>query len=80
MRILITNDDGVRAPGIAALALAAASTGHDIVVVAPLIDYSGAGAAVGPVHSRAGVDYESHVIAGLGDIPTFGIDGRPHLR
>ncbi len=79
MRILITNDDGVRAPGIAALALAAASTGHDIVVVAPLIDYSGAGAAVGPVHSRAGVDYESHVIAGLGDIPTFGIDGPPAL-
>ena len=43
MRILVTNDDGVRAPGIAALALVAASTGHDVVVVAPLIDYSGAG-------------------------------------
>ena len=79
VRILITNDDGVRAPGIAALAVAATATGHDIVVVAPLIDYSGSGAAVGPVHSRAGVDYESHVIEGLGDIPTFGIDGPPAL-
>ena len=68
MRILVTNDDGVRAPGIAALALVAASTGHDVVVVAPLIDYSGAGAAVGPVHSRDGVDYEAHAIEGLGDI------------
>ena len=48
LRILVTNDDGVRAPGIAALALVAASTGHDVVVVAPLIDYSGSGAAVGP--------------------------------
>jgi len=79
VRILVTNDDGVRAPGIAALALAAAGTGHDVVVVAPLIDYSGAGAAVGPVHSRQGVDYESHVIEGLGDIPTYGIDGPPAL-
>ena len=79
MRILVTNDDGVRAPGIAALARAAADTGHDVVVVAPLIDYSGAGAAVGPVHSRDGVDYEAHAIEGLGDMPTFGIDGPPAL-
>jgi 5'-nucleotidase len=79
VRILVTNDDGVRAPGIAALALVAASTGHDVVVVAPLIDYSGSGAAVGPVHSRSGVDYESHVIEGLDDLPTYGIDGPPAL-
>ena len=79
MRILVTNDDGVRAPGIAALALAAVSTGHDVVVVAPLIDYSGSGAAVGPVHSRDGVDYEAHAIEGLGDLPTYGIDGPPAL-
>jgi 5'-nucleotidase len=79
LRILVTNDDGVRAPGIAALAEVAASTGHDVVVVAPLIDYSGSGAAVGPVHSRAGVDYEAHAIDGLGDLPTYGIDGPPAL-
>jgi len=79
MRILITNDDGVRAPGIAALTAAAVTTGHDVVVVAPLIDYSGSSAAVGPIHSRAGVDYETHVIEGLNDIPTYGIDGPPAL-
>jgi 5'-nucleotidase len=79
VRILVTNDDGVRAPGIAALARAATKTGHEVLVVAPLIDYSGAGAAVGPVHSRDGVDYEAHVIEGLGDVPTFGIDGPPAL-
>lgn len=79
MRILVTNDDGVRAPGIAALAAMAAGSPHDVVVVAPLVDYSGAGAAVGPVHSREGVDYESHVIEGLGNIPTYGIDGPPAL-
>jgi 5'-nucleotidase len=79
VRILVTNDDGVRAPGIAALAGAAATTGHDVVVVAPLIDYSGAGAAVGPVHSRDGIDYESHVIDGLDGVPTYGVDGPPAL-
>lgn len=78
MRILVTNDDGVRAPGIAALARAALGTGHDVIVVAPMIDYSGAGAAVGPVHSREGVDYESHVLEDL-DVPAYGIDGPPAL-
>jgi 5'-nucleotidase len=78
VRILVTNDDGVRAPGIAALARAAQGAGHDIVVVAPMIDYSGAGAAVGPVHSREGIDYESHVLDDL-DVPAYGIDGPPAL-
>jgi 5'-nucleotidase len=78
VRILVTNDDGVRAPGIAALARMAARTEHEIVVVAPMIDYSGAGAAVGPIHSRDGVDYETYEIEGL-DVPTYGIDGPPAL-
>ncbi|HUC37342.1 MAG TPA: 5'/3'-nucleotidase SurE [Acidimicrobiales bacterium] len=79
MRILVTNDDGVRAPGIAALAAVAIDSGHEVVVVAPMVDYSGAGAAVGPVHSRDGVDYEAHAIEGLEDVPTYGIDGPPAL-
>jgi 5'-nucleotidase len=79
LRILVTNDDGVRAPGIGALARIAVRSGHDVVVVAPLIDYSGAGAAVGPVHSRDGVDYETYEIDGLAGVPTYGIDGPPAL-
>jgi 5'-nucleotidase len=79
LRILVTNDDGVRAPGIAALARVAAGTDHEVVVVAPMIDYSGAGAAVGPVHSRDGVDYETFGIDGLEDVPTYAIDGPPAL-
>lgn len=79
MRILVTNDDGVGAPGIAALARAALSTGHEVVVVAPMTNYSGAGAAVGPVHSRGGVDYDRYVLADLEGLPAFGIDGPPAL-
>jgi len=69
----------VRAPGIAALARTAVTAGHDVVVVAPMVDYSGAGAAVGPVHSRDGVDYETFEIDGLRGVPTYGIDGPPAL-
>lgn len=79
MRILVTNDDGVRAPGIAALARAAFETGHDVVVVAPMVNHSGAGAAVGPVHSRGGVDYEGYVLPDLPEVAAFGIDGPPAL-
>jgi 5'-nucleotidase len=79
VRILITNDDGVNAPGISALARAARTTGHDLVIVAPLGDHSGAGAAVGPVHQREGVAYESFTLSGIEDVPTFGVDGPPAL-
>ncbi len=82
MRILITNDDGVFAPGIAALArgLRDRFAGrHELVVVAPLVDHSGAGAAVGAVYERESIPYETVEIPGLGDIPTYGIDGPPAL-
>jgi 5'-nucleotidase len=82
MRILITNDDGVFAPGIAALArgLAAAfGDRHELLVVAPLVDHSGAGAAVGPVYERESIPYESVEIPGLAAVPTYGIDGPPAL-
>ena len=82
MRILITNDDGVFAPGIAALARglhAAFGDEHELVVVAPLTDHSGAGAAVGPVYERESIPYEHVDIPGLADVPTFGIDGSPAL-
>jgi 5'-nucleotidase len=82
MRILVTNDDGVFAPGIAALAggLAAAFEGiHELVVVAPLTDHSGAGAAVGRVYERETIPYETVDIPGLEHVPTYGIDGPPAL-
>src|SRR5262245_20638226 len=47
LRILVTNDDGVDAPGIKPLAMALAADRHDVVVVAPTGDRSGSGAAIG---------------------------------
>lgn len=45
MRILVTNDDGMDSEGIHVLARALAGTDHDVIVVAPERDWSGAGAA-----------------------------------
>ena len=42
MRILVSNDDGVDAPGIQALAECLREAGHDVLVVAPDRDRSGA--------------------------------------
>jgi 5'-nucleotidase len=49
MRILITNDDGIYSPGIAALAKAASGFG-DVIIVAPDVEQSSMGHAV--THSR----------------------------
>ncbi len=42
MRVLVSNDDGVEAPGIIHLARSLSEAGHDVVVVAPDRDRSGA--------------------------------------
>ena len=41
MRLLLTNDDGIHAPGLAALEAIAAALSDDVVVVAPETDQSG---------------------------------------
>ncbi|MBL4645667.1 MAG: 5'/3'-nucleotidase SurE, partial [Rhizobiales bacterium] len=41
MRILLTNDDGINAPGLAVLQEVASQMGHDVWTVAPETDQSG---------------------------------------
>jgi 5'-nucleotidase len=43
MTIILTNDDGIDAPGIQALKKAVASNNHDSVIVAPKVQHSGCG-------------------------------------
>ena len=47
MRILLTNDDGIHAPGIASLERIARSLSDDVWIVAPETDQSGC-RGVGP--------------------------------
>src|SRR3546814_12625005 len=42
MRVLVSNDDGVDAPGIQALARGLRAAGHEVLIVAPDRDRSGA--------------------------------------
>lgn len=77
-RVLVTNDDGVHAPGILAFAIALAEVGHDVVVAAPLDDRSGSAAALGPGHT-SGLRVERLELDGLADVPVYGLDGPPGM-
>ncbi|MHB1585110.1 MAG: 5'/3'-nucleotidase SurE [Acidimicrobiales bacterium] len=96
MRILVTNDDGVHAPGLAAITRALAEwrattapeavpgggrppADHEVVVVAPLANHSGAAAAVGTVYEREAIAYRAVHIEGADDVPVFGLDASPAL-
>lgn len=47
MRILVTNDDGWSSPGLRTLVEVLATEGHDVDVVAPDVERSGSGTALG---------------------------------
>lgn len=77
MRVLVTNDDGVRAPGIAPLARAVCATGVDVLVAAPREDMSGSGASIGRVHVDETIDVEVVELPGLEGVPCYGVEGPP---
>jgi len=85
MKILITNDDGVKAPVIATLARCVAElaardpSNRQAMVVAPDHNYSGMSAAVGDVFEMPGVKYERYTIEGAESLPTYGLDAAPAL-
>ena len=78
MRVLVTNDDGIRAPGIAPLAAAVVAAGHDVVVAAPQEDMSGSSAAIGRMHADETIDVEEVALPDVA-APCFGVLGPPAL-
>ena len=87
MRLLLTNDDGVLAPGLAVLARyvaewiekAPSDEVREALIVAPHRNYSGMSSAVGDIFERPTVPYRRHQIAGAESIPTFGLEAPPAL-
>lgn len=84
VRILVTNDDGVHAPGLAALTRALArwseaAAGREVVVVAPMANHSGASAAVGTVYERESIAYVTATVEGAEAVPAYGLDCPPAL-
>ena len=75
MRLLVTNDDGVDAPGLHELAGRCTAAGHDLVVAAPLDDRSGSGAAIGRLHVDDHIDVERREIDGLEGVRCSGSTG-----
>lgn len=65
MRILVTNDDGIDAPGIQELARQIERAGHEVVVVAPDHNASGTGASLGAMGPGDPVRVSSQRIDGL---------------
>ena len=77
--ILVTNDDGVASPGLAALARAAVAPGRGVVVAAPATDQSGTSAAVAP-RPPEGVRIEPVTLeGGVDGAAAFAVDGPPAL-
>jgi 5'-nucleotidase len=79
VRILLTNDDGIDGPGLHALARTLKTCGHEIVIVAPNRDYSGYGAALGPLHVTGQVLFEDREIEDLLGVEAYAVDGPPAL-
>jgi 5'-nucleotidase len=74
-RVLVTNDDGIDAPGICHLALALASE-FDVTVAAPDRDSSGAGTGIGRFDPVAGIPMRR---ADIGGPRAYALDGPPGL-
>lgn len=79
MRILVTNDDGFAAPGLHALAAALRELSDDVLLVAPLEERSGSGAAIGAIHLSQRVLFQPVEISGLPGMQAYAVDGPPAL-
>ena len=79
MRILVTNDDGIASEGIHALARALAETSHEVVVVAPDRNWSGAAAALGDLDPRRPLEVARVEIPDAPEIAAWSLAGPPAL-
>ncbi|MFC0099820.1 5'/3'-nucleotidase SurE [Micromonospora marina] len=76
-RILVTNDDGVHAPGIRALARAAYERGMDVVVAAPEAEASGMSAALSAVTEDGRLVFRGTELDGLPGVPAYAVAASP---
>lgn len=79
MRVLVTNDDGINAPGLHALARALSDDGHDILVAAPQDDVSGTSAAIGLMREDRTVEVAEMSLLDLPEVTGFAVAGSPGL-
>lgn len=75
-RVIVTNDDGIKSPGLRVLA-AALSEDFEVIVAAPAADMSGSGTGIGRFDPDKGVELTP---VEMDEAPTaYSIDGPPGL-
>ncbi|MBC7291282.1 MAG: 5'/3'-nucleotidase SurE [Actinotalea sp.] len=80
MRALVTNDDGIRSPGLSVLARVALDAGYEVTVAAPATEYSGASAALFGVEEDGRLVVERTAPPGLPDgVESFAVGAAPGL-
>ncbi|QEO15455.1 5'/3'-nucleotidase SurE [Agromyces intestinalis] len=77
-RVLVTNDDGIDAAGLHALAAAARSAGHDVVVAAPAEQSSGSSASIVAAEADGRIAVDRRTFDRL-DVAAFAVHGGPGL-
>ncbi|MBO3663320.1 5'/3'-nucleotidase SurE [Microbacterium stercoris] len=78
-RVLVTNDDGIDAPGLHVLARAAVAQGFDVTVAAPERQSSGASASIVAGEEQGRIAVERRTLPGLDGVPSFAVRGGPGL-
>jgi 5'-nucleotidase len=77
MQVLITNDDGIAAPGLRWLARAAHDQGWSVMVAAPEAEASGTSAALTAVVDQGRIIITRTSLPGLPDIPAYSVAASP---
>ena len=77
MRVLVTNDDGIEAPGLAALARHAVEAGHDTFVLAPREEMSGSGASMGSLALHHPIEVRPWTVPTLDGVPAHAAAATP---
>jgi 5'-nucleotidase len=79
MRVLMTNDDGIYAPGLSIMARQLVKDRHDVTIVAPLAQCSGSGTSIGSEVDGRILEVTAVTLPGLAGVPAFAVDGPPAL-
>lgn len=79
MRVLVTNDDGIDAPGLLELVSALVEVGHEVVVSAPVGDLSGSGTALGVLVDGHRVPVARVTLPGFPDVPAWAVSAPPAM-
>jgi 5'-nucleotidase len=78
-RVLITNDDGIDSPGLHALANGVVSTGFELIVAAPAVQYSGASASILGAEENGTIRFERRELEQLPGITAYAVQAAPAL-